>query len=91
MKYLYNFVAAGWTLLALGILPFPLGIIIIGFRNRDKAWSNVMHICTLFKYNFNIQIYASKIMTYRFLFLDVQAERRLGSERPKEIQRMEGF
>ncbi|TGZ32358.1 Transporter, partial [Temnothorax longispinosus] len=32
--------AAGWTLLALGILPFPLGIIIIGFRNRDKPWSN---------------------------------------------------
>lgn len=30
----------------------------------------------------------SKIMKlyYRFLFLDVRAERRLGSERPEEVQ-----
>ncbi|XP_012538363.1 sodium-dependent nutrient amino acid transporter 1 isoform X2 [Monomorium pharaonis] len=33
--------AVGWTLLALGILPFPLGIIIVGFRNRNKAYSNM--------------------------------------------------
>lgn len=32
---------AGWTLLALGILPFPLGIIIVGFRNRNNGCSNI--------------------------------------------------
>ncbi|XP_014476330.1 PREDICTED: sodium-dependent nutrient amino acid transporter 1-like isoform X2 [Dinoponera quadriceps] len=33
--------AAGWTLLALGVIPFPLGIIVVGIRNRDKACTNI--------------------------------------------------
>ncbi|XP_012219264.2 sodium-dependent nutrient amino acid transporter 1-like isoform X1 [Linepithema humile] len=31
---------AGWIILVLGILPFPLGMLILGVRNRDKSCLN---------------------------------------------------
>ncbi|KMQ91549.1 sodium-dependent nutrient amino acid transporter 1-like protein, partial [Lasius niger] len=34
--------AAGWTLLALGLLPFPLGMILVGIQNKDKTWLNII-------------------------------------------------
>ncbi|KAM0724567.1 Sodium-dependent nutrient amino acid transporter 1 [Formica fusca] len=34
--------AAGWSLLALGLLPFPLGMILVGIRNKDKTWLNMI-------------------------------------------------
>ncbi|KAH0947337.1 hypothetical protein HN011_003802 [Eciton burchellii] len=33
--------AAGWMLLALGILPFPLTMIIVGIRNKGKQCSSI--------------------------------------------------
>ncbi|XP_072761037.1 sodium-dependent nutrient amino acid transporter 1 [Anoplolepis gracilipes] len=33
--------AAGWTLLALGLFPLPLGIILVGIQNKDKTWLNI--------------------------------------------------
>lgn len=57
LKYLFIFAAAGWSLLALGLLPLPLGMILVGIRNKNKTWLNVIHtfiytICILFKYLF---------------------------------------
>ncbi|XP_029173795.1 sodium-dependent nutrient amino acid transporter 1-like isoform X1 [Nylanderia fulva] len=34
--------AAGWTLLALGILPLPLRMIYVGIQNKDKTWLNII-------------------------------------------------
>ncbi|EFN62066.1 Uncharacterized sodium-dependent transporter CG3252 [Camponotus floridanus] len=33
--------AAGWTLLGLGVLPLPLGMILVGIRNKDNIWLNM--------------------------------------------------
>ncbi|XP_050448009.1 sodium-dependent nutrient amino acid transporter 1-like isoform X2 [Cataglyphis hispanica] len=34
--------AAGWILLALGLFPLPLGMILVGIRNKNKTWLNMI-------------------------------------------------